>query len=168
MTGHNVLGAKKWLASVKQYWSITLVIPLCFLVQVLVRVKPANGPAALVADAGSLRMQHSEKTYTVDQVLGQQSSQADVFQGGFGSLSVSLLDLCCSGASLHMHRHQHCRHRWLQHICCTAAVGLPLVRHLIDGRYNSTCAAYGMTGSGKTHSMQGSLDPGSEQVNLRL
>ena len=36
-----------------------------------------------------------------------------------------------------------------------AVVGLPLVRSVIDG-FNGTIFAYGMTGSGKTHTMIGS------------
>ena len=38
-----------------------------------------------------------------------------------------------------------------------AATGLPLVRELIAGR-NGLLFTYGVTGSGKTHTMQGSLD----------
>jgi len=44
-----------------------------------------------------------------------------------------------------------------------AVVGVPMVQHILDG-YHSTVMAYGHTGSGKTHTMQGSLLPGDPQV----
>lgn len=40
-----------------------------------------------------------------------------------------------------------------------AVAGMPIVEHCLAG-YNSSIFAYGQTGAGKTHTMQGSLtDP---------
>jgi len=42
-------------------------------------------------------------------------------------------------------------------IGCIAVAGHPIVENCIAG-YNSSIFAYGQTGAGKTHTMQGSLD----------
>ncbi len=39
-----------------------------------------------------------------------------------------------------------------------------MVQHILDG-YHATVMAYGHTGSGKTHTMQGCLLPGDQQVS---
>lgn len=52
-------------------------------------------------------------------------------------------------------------------ICACAVVGVPMVSNVMQG-YNACCFAYGQTGAGKTHTMQGELQAGKDEPgNMR-